>query len=119
MGVVTSVETSTSPSQPSSSIKTSIPLETFITPDSPSVYLDSVTQDDIPEDPIQPSIVKKSKPSEVGRGIGFRSIPPFRKRVVSLPPVPIVTHQGLLEQRGKEKQVRFYTNVICHEYQSY
>lgn len=76
-------------------------------------------QEDCPEGFIRPGIVKKSKLLGVGKGIGFRSIPPFRKRVVSLPPVPIVTQQGLLEQSGTEKQVRFFTNVICHEYQSY
>lgn len=68
---------------------------------------------------ISSGTVRRSKLLGMRKGIGFRSIPPFRKRVVSLPPVPIVTQNGLMERRGAEKQVRFYTNVICHEYQSY
>lgn len=109
MGVVTPVESTTSYSLPNS------PSGSFVTSDSFNIPSLPSPQEDIPEVVIKSGVVKKSKPI----GIGFRAIPSFRKRVVSLPPVPIVTHKGLLEERGKEKQLRFYTNVICHEYQSY
>ena len=101
-------------SLPSSPIKQAFQFDSTAIPS-----LVDEKQEDCPEGFIRPGIVKKSRLLGVGKGIGFRSIPPFRKRVVSLPPVPIVTQQGLLEQSGTEKQVRFFTNVICHEYQSY
>lgn len=106
--------TTSSHSLPSSPIKQAFSFEPTTIPS----FVDE-KQEDCPEGFIRPGVVKKSKLLGVGKGIGFRSIPPFRKRVVSLPPVPIVTQQGLLEQSGTEKQVRFFTNVICHEYQSY
>ena len=65
------------------------------------------------------SIIKKSQIFGIRKELGFESLPPFRKRVVFLPPIQIVTQRRLLEQRGREKEVRFFTNVICHEYQSY
>lgn len=88
-------------------------------PSQSSLKLSNMTQEEITEGFIQRGAIRKSKLLELGKGIGLRHVPPFRKRVVSLPPVPIVTQHGLQEQTGGEKQVRFFTNVICHEYQSY
>ena len=65
------------------------------------------------------AIIRKSQLFGIRKELGFESLPPFRKRVVFLPPIQIVTQRRLLEQRGREKEVRFFTNVICHEYQSY
>ena len=56
-------------------------------------------------------------------GIGHRTIPPFRRRVAFLPPIPLETAKSIqLKKQRKEKeekQVRFFTNVIRHEYKSY
>lgn len=108
MGVTTPT-TSSSHSLPSSPLRFSFDPE-LLTPPEP---------EEVGEGFISSGAVRKSRLLGMRKGIGFRNVPPFRKRVVSLPPVPIVTQNGLLERRGTEKQVRFYTNVICHEYQSY
>ena len=48
---------------------------------------------------------------------GSRTVPPFRRRVVLLPPLPVT--MGAESSDGEKKQVRFFANVICHEYRSY
>ena len=56
-------------------------------------------------------------------GLGNRTIPPFRRRVAFLPPIPLETAKTIkVKQQSRvkeEKQVRFFTNVIRHEYKSY
>ena len=72
----------------------------------------------VPEGFINPKVVRRSRQMRMEKGIGYRSIPPFRRRVVFLPPLPIATCKSL-EKPQEGKQVRFFTNVICHEYRSY
>ena len=63
--------------------------------------------------------VKKSRIARMERLLGKRTVPPFRRRVAFLPPLPLATAQNASEKPGDGKQVRFFTNVICHEYRSY
>ena len=76
-------------------------------------------EDAIPKGTVLPGVVRHSRLPQLNGGIGFRSIPPFRRRVVFLPALPIVTSQSVRDQPVERKQVRFFTNVICHEYTSY
>ena len=73
-------------------------------------------QEEIPEGFIDPNVVRKSRVLRSGR-FGSRTVPPFRRRVVLLPPLPVAT--GAESSDGEKKQVRFFANVICHEYRSY
>lgn len=63
--------------------------------------------------------VKKSRVARMERLLGKRTVPPFRRRVAFLPPLPLATAQDASEKPKDGKQVRFFTNVICHEYRSY
>ena len=63
--------------------------------------------------------VKKSRVARMERLLGKRTVPPFRRRVAFLPPLPLATAQNASEKPRDGKQVRFFTNVICHEYRSY
>ena len=63
--------------------------------------------------------VKKSRIARMERLLGRRTVPPFRRRVAFLPPLPLATAQNANERPRDGKQVRFFTNVICHEYRSY
>ena len=112
MGVSTPTET-VSHSLPSSPIHFDFSLDDIATSSSPR-------DDESEREKLPPSaIIKKSQLFGIRKELEFKSLPPFRKRVVFLPPVQIVTQRRLLEHRGGEKEVRFFTNVICHEYQSY
>ena len=70
----------------------------------------------MPEGFIDPSVVRRSRALR-NRRFGSRTVPPFRRRVVLLPPLPVTT--GAESSDGEKKQVRFFANVICHEYRSY
>ena len=76
-------------------------------------------EEEIPEGFIKPGVIRRSRQLRLENGIGVRRVPSFRKRVVLLPPLPISRQQDRTQDPNKEKQVRFFTNVICHEYQSY
>ena len=89
----------------------SLPSPQIITP---AVTLPS-PQEEVPEGFIDPSVVRRSRALR-NRRFGSRTVPPFRRRVVLLPPLPVT--MGAESNDGK-KQVRFFANVICHEYRSY
>ena len=76
-------------------------------------------EEEVPEGFIKPGVIRRSRQLRLEKGIGVRRVPSFRKRVVLLPPLPISRQQDRTKDPNKEKQVRFFTNVICHEYQSY
>lgn len=76
-------------------------------------------EEEVPQGFIKPGVVRRSRQLRLEKGIGIRRVPSFRKRVVLLPPLPISRQQDQRKDSTKEKQVRFFTNVICHEYQSY
>lgn len=82
-------------------------------------FLDSNSDEEIPEGFIKPGVVRRSRQLCLEKGIGVRRIPPFRKRVVLLPPLPIARQSSSGDTPVNGKQVRFFTNVLCHEYQSY
>ena len=90
----------------------SLPSPQIITP---AVTLPS-PQEEVPEGFIDPSVVRRSRALR-NRRFGSRTVPPFRRRVVLLPPLPVTT--GAESSDGEKKQVRFFANVICHEYRSY
>ena len=90
----------------------SLPSPQIITP---AVTLPS-PQEEVPEGFIDPSVVRRSRALR-NRRFGSRTVPPFRRRVVLLPPLPVTT--GAESNDGEKKQVRFFANVICHEYRSY
>ena len=90
----------------------SLPSPQIITP---TVTLPS-PQEEVPEGFIDPSVVRRSRALR-NRRFGSRTVPPFRRRVVLLPPLPVTT--GAESSDGEKKQVRFFANVICHEYRSY
>ena len=73
-------------------------------------------REEVPEGYIDPNVVRRSRVLRNGR-FGSRMVPPFRRRVVLLPPLPVAT--GMESSSGEKKQVRFFANVICHEYRSY
>ena len=99
-------------SQPSQSVSHDI-LNGFYSPE------DEEEDEEVPEGFIKPGVVRRSRQLRLEKGIGVRRVPSFRKRVVLLPPVPISRQQDRAKDANREKQVRFFTNVICHEYQSY
>lgn len=90
----------------------SLPSPQIITP---TVTLPS-PQEEVPEGFIDPSVVRRSRALR-NRRFGSRTVPPFRRRVVLLPPLPVT--MGAESSDGEKKQVRFFANVICHEYRSY
>ena len=90
----------------------SLPSPQIITP---AVTLPS-PQEEVPEGFIDPNVVRRSRALR-NRRFGSRTVPPFRRRVVLLPPLPVTT--GAESSDGEKKQVRFFANVICHEYRSY
>ena len=90
----------------------SLPSPQLITP---AVTLPS-PQEEVPEGFIDPSVVRRSRALR-NRRFGSRTVPPFRRRVVLLPPLPVT--MGAESSDGEKKQVRFFANVICHEYRSY
>ena len=90
----------------------SLPSPQIITP---AVTLPS-PQEEVPEGFIDPSVVRRSRALR-NRRFGSRTVPPFRRRVVLLPPLPVT--MGAESSDGEKKQVRFFANVICHEYRSY
>lgn len=77
-----------------------------------------VQEEEVPEGFIDPGVVRRSRVLRSEKGVGLRRVPSFRKRVVFLPPLPVATKKTLRESSEK-KQVRFFANVICHEYRSY
>ena len=87
---------------------------------SPQIITPQVTlpspQEEVPEGFVDPSVVRRSRALR-NRRFGSRTVPPFRRRVVLLPPLPVTT--GAESSDGEKKQVRFFANVICHEYRSY
>ena len=85
-------------------------------PESPRIVTEK--EEIVPDGFLNPKVVRRSRQMRMEKGIGYRSIPPFRRRVVFLPPLPIATCKSL-EKPQEGKQVRFFTNVICHEYRSY
>ena len=97
---------------PHDTIPFSLPSPQIITP---AVTLPS-PQEEVPEGFIDPSVVRRSRALR-NRRFGSRTVPPFRRRVVLLPPLPVTT--GAESSDGEKKQVRFFANVICHEYRSY
>ena len=97
---------------PHDTIPFSLPSPQIITP---TVTLPS-PQEEVPEGFIDPSVVRRSRALR-NRRFGSRTVPPFRRRVVLLPPLPVTT--GAESGDGEKKQVRFFANVICHEYRSY
>ena len=97
---------------PHDTIPFSLPSTQIITP---AVTLPS-PQEEVPEGFIDPSVVRRSRALR-NRRFGSRTVPPFRRRVVLLPPLPVTT--GAESNDGEKKQVRFFANVICHEYRSY
>ena len=97
---------------PHDTIPFSLPSPQIITP---AVTLPS-PQEEVPEGFIDPSVVRRSRALR-NRRFGSRTVPPFRRRVVLLPPLPVTT--GAESGDGEKKQVRFFANVICHEYRSY
>ena len=110
-------------SSPSQSLHSSQPMNHDILKD---FYLPEEEEEEeeeeeveVPEGFIKPGVVRRSRQLRLEKGIGVRRVPSFRKRVVLLPPLPISRQQDRTRDANKEKQVRFFTNVICHEYQSY
>lgn len=99
-------------SSPHDTTPFSLPSPQIITP---AVTLPS-PQEEVPEGFIDPSVVRRSRALR-NRRFGSRTVPPFRRRVVLLPPLPVTT--GAESGDGEKKQVRFFANVICHEYRSY
>ena len=99
-------------SSPHDTTPFSLPSPQIITP---AVTLPS-PQEEVPEGFIDPSVVRRSRALR-NRRFGSRTVPPFRRRVVLLPPLPVTT--GAESNDGEKKQVRFFANVICHEYRSY
>lgn len=99
-------------SSPHDTTPFSLPSPQIITP---AVTLPS-PQEEVPEGFIDPSVVRRSRALR-NRRFGSRTVPPFRRRVVLLPPLPVTT--GAESSDGEKKQVRFFANVICHEYRSY
>ena len=97
---------------PHDTIPFSLPSTQIITP---AVTLPS-PQEEVPEGFIDPSVVRRSRALR-NRRFGSRTVPPFRRRVVLLPPLPVT--MGAESSDGEKKQVRFFANVICHEYRSY
>ena len=97
---------------PHDTIPFSLPSPQIITP---AVTLPS-PQEEVPEGFIDPSVVRRSRALR-NRRFGSRTVPPFRRRVVLLPPLPVT--MGAESSDGEKKQVRFFANVICHEYRSY
>ena len=85
-------------------------------PESPRIVTEK--EEMVPEGLVNPRGVRRSRQIRMEKGIGYRSIPPFRRRVAFLPPLPIATCKSL-EKPQEGKQVRFFTNVLCHEYRSY
>ena len=102
-------------SSPSQSLHSSQPMNHDILKD---FYLPEEEEEEA-EGFIKPGVVRRSRQLRLEKGIGVRRVPSFRKRVVLLPPLPISRQQDRTRDANKEKQVRFFTNVICHEYQSY
>ena len=110
-------------SSPQTSKPFSLPSPHDTTPfslPSPQIITPTVTlpspQEEVPEGFIDPSVVRRSRALR-NRRFGSRTVPPFRRRVVLLPPLPVTT--GAESNDGEKKQVRFFANVICHEYRSY
>lgn len=110
-------------SSPQTSKPFSLPSPHDTTPfslPSPQIITPAVTlpspQEEVPEGFIDPSVVRRSRALR-NRRFGSRTVPPFRRRVVLLPPLPVTT--GAESGDGEKKQVRFFANVICHEYRSY
>lgn len=110
-------------SSPQTSKPFSLPSPHDTTPfslPSPQIITPAVTlpspQEEVPEGFIDPSVVRRSRALR-NRRFGSRTVPPFRRRVVLLPPLPVTT--GAESSDGEKKQVRFFANVICHEYRSY
>ena len=110
-------------SSPQTSKPFSLPSPHDTTPfslPSPQIITPAVTlpspQEEVPEGFIDPSVVRRSRALR-NRRFGSRTVPPFRRRVVLLPPLPVTT--GAESNDGEKKQVRFFANVICHEYRSY
>ena len=99
-------------SSPHDTTPFSLPSPQIITP---AVTLPS-PQEEVPEGFIDPSVVRRSRALR-NRRFGSRTVPPFRRRVVLLPPLPVT--MGAESSDGEKKQVRFFANVICHEYRSY
>lgn len=110
-------------SSPQTSKPFSLPSPHDTTPfslPSPQIITPAVTlpspQEEVPEGFIDPSVVRRSRALR-NRRFGSRTVPPFRRRVVLLPPLPVT--MGAESSDGEKKQVRFFANVICHEYRSY
>ena len=110
-------------SSPQTSKPFSLPSPHDTTPfslPSPQIITPAVTlpspQEEVPEGFIDPNVVRRSRALR-NRRFGSRTVPPFRRRVVLLPPLPVTT--GAESSDGEKKQVRFFANVICHEYRSY
>ena len=110
-------------SSPQTSKPFSLPSPHDTTPfslPSPQIITPAVTlpspQEEVPEGFIDPNVVRRSRALR-NRRFGSRTVPPFRRRVVLLPPLPVTT--GAESGDGEKKQVRFFANVICHEYRSY
>ena len=110
-------------SSPQTSKPFSLPSPHDTTPfslPSPHIITPAVTlpspQEEVPEGFIDPSVVRRSRALR-NRRFGSRTVPPFRRRVVLLPPLPVT--MGAESSDGEKKQVRFFANVICHEYRSY
>ena len=110
-------------SSPQTSKPFSLPSPHDTTPfslPSPQIITPTVTlpspQEEVPEGFIDPSVVRRSRALR-NRRFGSRTVPPFRRRVVLLPPLPVT--MGAESSDGEKKQVRFFANVICHEYRSY
>ena len=110
-------------SSPQTSKPFSLPSPHDTTPfslPSPQIITPAVTlpspQEEVPEGFIDPNVVRRSRALR-NRRFGSRTVPPFRRRVVLLPPLPVT--MGAESSDGEKKQVRFFANVICHEYRSY
>ena len=85
----------------------------------PAYVSPAAQEEEVPEGFIDPGVVRRSRVVRGEKGVGFRRVPSFRKRVVFLPPLPVATKKTLRESSEEKKQVRFFANVICHEYRSY